>query len=151
MADKPVVRLVIGWVEPTVIKPHGGRAQTRASNIKLAAADRLEGLVDGTHRGRGVENTDTLKAGDLLPAARLARFLDRIASLRGRIDKALQGSAETQAKAERKWELVERLRSLLAEAKDEALSIWRDMPPGAADADMALRLMDAMGGNPGLK
>ena len=119
-SDKPTVRVVLGWVEQPVVKPHGGRAQTRASNIKDAAAERLESLVNGTAVGRGVENTDTLKAGDLMPVERLESVLARIGALRARIDAALQGTAETDAKARAKGDLVGGLRRRLADAKTEA-------------------------------
>jgi len=141
-------KVVLGWVDEPVVKPHGGRAQTRASNIKDAAAERLEALVNGTAVGRGVENTDSLKVGDLLPVPRLEAAIIRIGALRARINNALQGSAETDAKAWVKADLVVGLRKHLVDAKAEALSIWRDMPTGVFDADLAVRLMAAIGGMP---
>ena len=145
----PKIRVVLGWVDQPVVKPHGGRAQSRASNIKDAAAERLSDLVGGTAVGRGVENTDTLKAGTLGPVERLESLVQRIGALRARIDRALEGTAETDAKARAKGDLVGGLRKRLADAKTEALSIWRDMPSGMGSPELALRLMAAIGGLPG--
>jgi hypothetical protein len=145
------IKPVLGWVEQPVVKPHGGRAQTRASNIKDAAAARLESLVNGTAVGRGVENTDALKAGNLLPLPRLEALLVAIGALRARIDRALQESAETDAKAQRKADLVDGLRRRLTDAKAEALSIWQDMDGDLpVPMDLAVRLMAAIGGQPGI-
>lgn len=144
-----VVRIVQGWVEQPVIKPHGGRAQTRASNIREAASERLEALVRGTLVGHGVECVDGLKAGDLLPVPRLEAAIARIGALRARVDAALRTTAETDGKARSKADLVDGLRRRLADAKTEALSIWRDMPPEMGSPELALRLMAAIGGLPG--
>lgn len=143
------IKVVLSWVPEQLVRPRGGRAATQASNKKLDAADRLSDLVGGTAVGRGVENTDALKVGDLLPVPRLEAAIVSIRALRARIDKALQGTTETDAKARQQGELVDGLRRRLMLAKDEALSIWRDLPAGKSDADLAVRLMAVIGGRPG--
>jgi hypothetical protein len=72
------VKIISGYVEMPVIRSRGGRAATRASNIKAAASNRLEDLVSGEMVGRGVENTDTLKVGSLTPEIRINILRSRI-------------------------------------------------------------------------
>jgi len=57
----------------------GGSHTPRATEHKDAASERLAGLVDGTRRAFGVENTDDLKVGDQTPEARLAVIKEQIA------------------------------------------------------------------------
>lgn len=140
------IRIVHGYVEQQQVKPHGGRAQTKASNIKLQAAERLEALVGGTLVGRGVENTDTLKEGTFGPVERLEIAIVRVGALRARIDRALASSAETDAKARARADLVASLRRKVEETKDAALSIWRDLPANMGSPELAVRFVAAMGG-----
>lgn len=141
------VRPVHGYVEQPLIRPRGGRATTTTSNRKAEAGDRLANLMSGG-RGRGVENTDTLKTGDLMPVDRLEGLLLRMGALRARIDRALLQKAETTGKARTKGELVTALRRKLEEVKDAALDLWRDLPPEMGTPDLAVRFLAAMGGQP---
>jgi hypothetical protein len=146
--DKPTVRPVIGWVEEPIIRPRGGRAATQASNKKREAGDRLADLVGGISVGHGVENTDTLKAGDLHPVARLERLMGRMGALRARIDRALAETTETEGKARQTADLVAGLRRRLDDTRDEAMSLWRDMPSEMGTPDLAVRFMAAVSGQP---
>jgi hypothetical protein len=136
--------VVSGWVEQPMVKPHGGRAQTRASNIKDAAAMRLESLVNGTAVGRGVENTDGLKSGTIGPVERLGELLGRVAGLQVRLAALPKSGTDDDARQSAKSAIV--LRDLLGEARAEALSIWRDLPREMGSPEMAVAVVSILGG-----
>ena len=81
------IKIISGYVEMPIIRARGGRAATRASNIKLQSSDRLEALVSGEAVGRGVENTDNMKEGSLTPAIRIDILKARIEGFDARLNK----------------------------------------------------------------
>jgi hypothetical protein len=118
------IRIITGYVEEPKIRPRGGRAATRASNIKLQSSERLSDLVGGTAVGRGVENTDTLKAGNLTPEARVAARMETAKGLHARIQRAKADPDMTPLK---RGLLVAKLEDRLAEVLAEVDSIQRDL------------------------
>jgi hypothetical protein len=140
------IRPVAGWVEEQVVRPRAGGG-IAAADLAAKSADRMVGLMSGA-AGRGAENPDPLRAGNLLPVPRLEAAIARIVALRARIDRALADKAETAGKARARGDLVAGLRRRLGEARDEALSVWRDLPPEMGEPALAVRLMAAVGGNP---
>lgn len=81
------IKIISGFVEMPVVRTRGGRAATRASNIKSAAGDRLEALVSGEAVGRGVENTDSMKEGSLTPEIRIDILKARIEGFDARLQR----------------------------------------------------------------
>ena len=131
------IKVVLGYVEQQQVRGRGGRSATRASNIKSAAAERLAGLVDGTAVGRGVENTDDMKAGHLTPAIRMDILKARIGGLDARITgleseaKVLAAEGATPAKL---WAVEETTRALRAR-RERAVGELVDIMRGMAEAE----------------
>jgi len=130
------VKIISGYVEMPVIRSRGGRAATRASNIKAAASNRLEGLVSGEMVGRGVENTDTLKVGSLTPEIRINILRSRIEGYDTRLNRmateitvASQEGA-TSKKLQGMDDSIRALRARREEAVGELLSIIQGLNEG---------------------
>jgi len=128
MAD---VKVVFGYVEQQQIRPRGGRSATRASNIKNQSAERLEELVGGRAVGRGVENTDDLKAGNLTPERRVTSLMATARVLHARLERVKADEDMTPLK--RGLQLV-KLEQRLAEVLAEVDSIQRDLLDADKDA-----------------
>lgn len=127
------IKLVFGWVEQQQVRARGGRAATRASNIKLQSSERLSDLVGGTAVGRGVENTDDMKAGTLTPEIRMDILRTRISGMDARL--AAMGTELTVATQEGATdakilgivEAAKSLRTRRENAVGELISIMRDL------------------------
>jgi hypothetical protein len=145
-----VIKIVSGYVEMPVIRARGGRAATRASNIKSQSSNRLEYLVGGAGIGQGVENTDTLKRGSLMPVERIEMLLARIDGFTARMAKVTGEPAETRVKIKAQAELMARLATKRYEAKEEVLSIWRDLPSEMGNEALALKVMALFAGMKGM-
>jgi len=117
------VRLVEGWVEQPMVRPRGGRAATRASNIKAESAERLADLVGGYASNVGVSNTDTMKRGRFTPEVRVEILKQRIKGYDARLADLRCSPDTTLVKLQlvapelvkRREETIEELASILAD------------------------------------
>jgi len=130
------IKIVLGYVEQQVVRARGGRAASRASNIKDAAAERMADLVGGTAVGRGVENTDDMKAGHLTPAirmdilrSRIEGFDARLAAMSTEIMVAAQEGA-TSKKLQAMDDAIRALRARREKAVGDLVSIMRGLAEG---------------------
>lgn len=130
------VKIISGYVEMPVIRSRGGRAATRASNIKAAASNRLEGLVSGEMVRRGVENTDTMKEGRRTPEIRVAILRSSIEGYDTRLNRmateitvACQ-EGTTSKKLQAMDDSIRALRARREEAIVELLSIIQGLNEG---------------------
>jgi hypothetical protein len=127
------IKVVLGYVDQQTIRSRGGRAATKASNIKLASADRLQALVRGEAVGRGVENTDPVKEGHLTPEIRMDILKARIEGYDARITRMateIVVAAQEGATSKKLLGMDETRRALRArreKAVEEFISIMRDM------------------------
>jgi hypothetical protein len=110
------IKIISGFVEMPVVRTRGGRAATRASNIKSAAGDRLEALVSGEAVGRGVENTDSMKEGKLTPEVRIDILKARIEGFDARLNRM---AAEIMVASQ------EGVTSLKLQGMDDAIRVLR--------------------------
>jgi hypothetical protein len=140
---KPVV--IMGWEERHIVRPKGGRSASRASNIKMDAAGRLDKLVKGELVGRGVENQDEAKEGWLLPVSRIEGLIARIESLHRRLQDAMVvGEDETPMKREKREVTLKGLYQALQVTKEKAQSIWADLAPEEGTPELAVKFIAAM-------
>jgi hypothetical protein len=127
------IKIIAGYVEMPVIRTRGGRAATRASNIKLQSADRLESLVSGEAVGRGVENTDDMKAGTLTPAIRIDILKARIEGFDARLQRmatdimVVSQEGATSLKLQGMDDAIRALRARRENAVSDLISIMRGL------------------------
>lgn len=127
------IKVVLGYIEQQTCRAKGGRAASRATDIKDAAAARLESLVNGTAVGRGVENTDDMKKGTLTPAirmdilqARINGFDARLAAMKTEIMLIAQEGA-TSLKIQVMDDMIRALGARRDKTVEEFISIMRGM------------------------
>lgn len=138
--------IVFGWQPRHVVRPKGGRSASRASNIKLDSASRLDKLVKGELVGRGVENQDDAKEGWLQPVSRIEGLIARIESLHQRLQEAMVKGEEdeTPMKREKREVTLKGLYQALQVAKEKAQAIWVDLEPSEGSEELTLRFINAM-------
>lgn len=123
------IKPVAGWMAPSICRPHGSASShaPRTSHVKDAAAMRLESLVKGELIGKGVENTDDLKAGYITPENRVEQLVLKAKALDGRIQRLAKDASVPRHK---RGMMLDSLERQLREVVEEIDSIQRDLVGG---------------------
>jgi len=123
------VKPIAGWMAPSICRPHGSASShaPRTAHVKDAAADRLEMLVHGRLRGKGVENCDPVKSGYITPQSRVEELMLKAKAFDAKL-KRVAGDASIPK--HKKVVLMSVIERQLCEVVEEIDSIQRDLCAG---------------------